>query len=48
MKPTLSEGGLIMCGKISEGDIKFLDTMKLVPPKDLGSIIQLKYYAWQH
>ena len=31
--------------EISEGDTKFLYTMKLVPPKDLGSIVHLGVFT---
>ena len=37
----ISEGGLLIVLKMNEGDIKFLYAMKLVPPKNLGSIVHL-------
>ena len=37
----ISKGGLIVHVEINEGDTKIFYTMKLVPPKDLGSIVHL-------
>jgi hypothetical protein len=38
----ISEGWLVIVSvEISEGDAKFLHAMKLVSPKDLGSIVHV-------
>ena len=42
----LCEGGLMWVWEISEGDTKFIYTMKLVPPKDPGSIVHPGTIDW--
>ena len=44
----ISERGLIVSVGISEGDTKFLYNMKLMPPKNLGSIVQPDIIPWKY
>ena len=44
----ITEGGLIVCGKFVKVILNFFYSMKLVPLKDLESIVHLKIVGCKH